>query len=265
MHPLHRLIGTVALAACAGAAQAHTGTASQPAGTSANSSQAAQAGGAGGARAARAAASQVSGNASMQISTRQAREARAELDEAVQVVQRMKSDPGMTELLQRARGVFILPDYGRAALGIGVQGGRGVLVTRQGNGFSNPVFYNLGGLSVGPQAGASAGQIALMLMTDKAVQDFKSNRQFSLNADAGINIARYARRAQASAGNIQDVIVWSGARGAYAGASLGLNDVMFDADTNRAYYGREDLNASAILDGRVEPRGNNVLGIVLGI
>ncbi|MDQ3058886.1 MAG: DUF4142 domain-containing protein [Pseudomonadota bacterium] len=204
-------------------------------------------------------------NGGMQVSPSEAREARAELAEAIQVVQRMKSDPSVTELLQRARGVFILPDYGRAALGIGVQGGSGVLVTRQGDGFSNPVFYNMGGISIGPQAGAAGGQIALLLMTNKAVQDFKSDKNFSLNADAGINIARYARRAQASAGKIQDVIVWSGARGAYAGASFGLNDVVFDDDANRAYYGRQDLNASAILDGRVQNPGNNVLGMVLGI
>jgi lipid-binding SYLF domain-containing protein/predicted outer membrane protein len=197
--------------------------------------------------------------------TEESRKARAELDEAIQVVQRMKADPGITSLLERARGVFILPDYGRAALGLGVQGGQGVLVTRQGDNFSNPVFYNMGGFSVGAQAGASGGQIALLLMSDKAVQAFKSNRSFSLNADASVTVADYSERAHASRGKVQDVIVWSGTKGAYAGASLGLSDVVFDADTNRAYYGRDDVDVNSILEGRVQNPGNNVLGIVLAV
>jgi lipid-binding SYLF domain-containing protein/predicted outer membrane protein len=193
------------------------------------------------------------------------RQARSELDEAVQVVQRMKADPGVTDMLRRAKGVFIMPDYGRAALGIGVQGGQGVLVARQGDHFSNPVFYNMGGLSIGVQAGAAAGQIAMLLMTDKAVQDFRSGKNFSINADAGLNIVNYAARKQASAGKIQDMIVWSGASGAYAGASIGLNDVTFDEEANRAYYGKDNLNPARIIDGGVQTPGNNVLGMVLAV
>lgn len=147
-------------------------------------------------------------SASMQNDNRdEVRQARAELDEAVQVVQRMKSDAGVTGMLRQAKGIFIMPDYGRAALGLGVQGGQGVLVMRQGDSFSNPVFYNMGGLSIGVQAGAAGGQVAMLLMTDKAVQDFRSGKNFSINADAGLNVVNYSARMQASAGKIQDVIV----------------------------------------------------------
>ena len=195
----------------------------------------------------------------------EANEARKEIHEAVQVVQRMKADPAVTDLLQRARGVFILPDYGRAALGVGIQGGEGVLVTRQGESFSNPVFYDLAGVSVGAQAGVSGGQLALLLMTDKAVREFKSAKKFSLNADAGLTIANYSRREHASAGKVQDVILWSGTKGAYAGVSIGLNDVMFDEEANRAYYGRDGLDPSRIIDGAVANPGSNVLGMVLAV
>lgn len=191
-------------------------------------------------------------------------DAQHDIMEAVQVVQRMKADPRMSGLLQRARGVFILPDYGRGALGVGVQGGEGVLVTRKGGNFSNPVFYNMGGISIGAQAGASGGELAFLLMTDKAVQEFESGKNFSLNADAGLTIVNYSRRAQVSGGKVQDVVVWSNTKGAYAGASVALTDIVVDGQANRAYYGRDSVTPGEIIQGRVENPHNNVLGKVLG-
>lgn len=191
-------------------------------------------------------------------------EARQEVMEAVQVVQRMKADPAMAGLLQRAKGVFILPSYGRGGLGVGVQGGEGVLVTRKGGEFSEPVFYNMGGISIGPQAGASGGELAFLLMTDKAVREFESGKNFSLNADAGLTIVNYSKRAQVSGGKLQDVIVWSNTKGAYAGASVALTDIVVDGEANRAYYGRDSVTPSQIIQGQVQNPHSNVLGKVLG-
>lgn len=196
----------------------------------------------------------------------QAQEERAELVEAVFIVQRMKSDPGVTALLQQAKGVFILRDYGRATLDAGVPSGHGVLLTRQDNGFSNPVFYRLGRISVDAKARPRGGALALLLMTDKAVRDFTSGQTFSLNAQMNISIVNYPRSTQASAGKVPaDVIVWSGTKGAYAAHAIGLSDVAFDAEANRAYYGQDGLNSQHILDGSVPPPGHNVLGMVLDI
>jgi len=188
-----------------------------------------------------------------------------EIQEAVQVVHRMKSDRSVADLLQRARGVFILPDYGRAAVGVGVQGGQGVLETRTGSGFGNPVFYNMGGVSLGAQVGAAGGQLAFLLMTDKAVQQFRSGQKFSLNADAGLTIGDLSTRGQASGGKVEDVVVWSGTKGAYVGASVALTDVVVDQQANRAYYGRTDATPQAILSGKLDNPHNNVLGKVLAV
>ena len=191
------------------------------------------------------------------------RDAKNDVLDAVQVVQRMKSDPEMAALLQQARGVFIMPNYGRGALGIGAQGGEGVFVTRQGANFSNPVFFNLAGISVGAQAGGAGGPLAMLLMTDRAVQKFTSGRTFSINADAGLTIVDYSERAQASAGKVQDIVVWSGTRGAYAGASIGLTGITVDDESNRAYYGRNDVTPSQILGGNIRNPQHNVIGHVL--
>lgn len=195
----------------------------------------------------------------------EARQARNEVEQAVQVVQQMKGDPQVRDALSRAKGVFILPEYGRGALGIGAQGGSGVLVTRKGDKFSNPVFYNLGGVSVGAQAGGAGGSLAMLLMTDKAVQDFRSGKNFSLNADAALTVADWSHRAQASGGKVQDILVWSGTKGVYGGASLAATDIWYDRNANQAYYGRTGLQPSSILDGSVDAPGNNVLGMVLAV
>lgn len=190
--------------------------------------------------------------------------ARQQVRDAIQVVQRMKSDPRIAQLLQRAQGVFIVPDYARGGFGLGVQAGEGVLVTRDGQGFSGPAFYNMGGISVGPQAGLAGGEVAFLLMTERAVQQFRSERKFSLTIDAGLTITDASFRGHASTGKVQDVLVWSGTGGAYAGISVGVTDVFADHAENRAYYDRADASPLTILSGRLEDPYGNALGRVLG-
>jgi hypothetical protein len=70
------------------------------------------------------------------------------VDDALVVVRQLESDATMRKLLQDASGVFIVPTYGRAALGIGAHGGAGVLLVKKASGnWTNPVFYNIGGIS----------------------------------------------------------------------------------------------------------------------
>ena len=50
-------------------------------------------------------------------------ESRKLIEKATDVVQRMRSDPKVAELLRSAKGVYIVPDFTRAALGVGGEGG----------------------------------------------------------------------------------------------------------------------------------------------
>lgn len=190
-------------------------------------------------------------------------DARQQVREAVRVVREMKSDPELAQALRRAHGVFILPSYGRAAAGLGVQGGKGVLVTRDGERFGDPVFYRMAGISVGPQAGIAAGDLAFLLMTERAVQEFRSRRNLSLSADGTLTLGTWSGRGHAAAGKLQDVVAWSGTQGAYAGLSVGVHGIRVDADANHAYYGRK-ATPLQILAGRVHNPHRNLLGAVLG-
>jgi lipid-binding SYLF domain-containing protein len=170
--------------------------------------------------------------------------------QAVQVVQAMKADPRMLDTMQRAKGIFIVPNYGRGAILVGGQGGEGLVVVREDGQWSSPLFYNIGGISLGLQAGAEGGSVAMLLMSDAAVDAFKSQNNFSLNAGAGLTVINYSARAEAHTKG--DIVVWSSTKGAYAGASLSVTDVNWDDEANRAYYGSPQVSAQSVLDGRIK-------------
>jgi lipid-binding SYLF domain-containing protein len=168
------------------------------------------------------------------------------VSDAVGVVHAMSNETGMPALLGRARGVFIVPTYGRAALGVGGAGGAGVLMVRRADGaWSNPVFFDIGGLSVGLQAGVEGGPIALVLLNQKAVDSFRNRNNFSLSADAGLTVVNFARMAQGSTAG--DAVVWSGSKGLFGNAAtVGVNDVRYNQRLTEAYYGKPMTALQAI-------------------
>ena len=74
-----------------------------------------------------------------------------------------------------------------------------LVVARQNGTWSDPVFYDVGGIRLGAQFGAEEARIAMPLMTDCAVDRFKQQNNFSLNADAGLTVTDYSARGPGSA------------------------------------------------------------------
>ena len=178
--------------------------------------------------------------------TRRQQTAVQHVSDAVGVVQTMSAEAGMPALLGRARGVFIIPKYGRAALGVGAAGGAGVLMVRRENGtWGNPAFFDTGGLSIGLQAGAESGPLALVLLNQKAVDSFRNRNNFSLNADAGLTVVNFARMAQGSTAG--DIVAWSGTKGLFGNAAtVGINDIRYNQGLTEAYYGKPTTALQAI-------------------
>jgi lipid-binding SYLF domain-containing protein len=143
-----------------------------------------------------------------------------------------------------------VPDYGRGALVIGGQGGEGALMVREGTKWTGPIFYNIGAVTIGAQVGGEGGSIAMLLMTDRALNRFKRDNNFSLIADADLTIVDYSAQAQESAAN-GDVVRWSDTEGAFAGASTGVTDINYDEDANKAYYRVGDVTSYRILHGEM--------------
>lgn len=187
--------------------------------------------------------------ATASIDAESARDAITHVNKAVQVVQQMERDRELAAALRRAKGVFVVPDYGRAALGVGARGGAGVLLVRRANTWSDPSFYNMGGISAGLQAGVEAGSVAFILNDQKAVDSFKQDNKFSLNADTGLTVVNWSKKGQASAGR-GDIIVWSDTEGLFGGAAVSVTDINYDADETASYYGRR-VAAREVLAGKV--------------
>jgi lipid-binding SYLF domain-containing protein len=181
---------------------------------------------------------------------RQEATAKKHVDDAVAVVERMNKEARLKDMLQQAKGVFILPTYGRAALGVGASGGAGVLLVKRDDGvWSDPAFYNIGGINIGAQAGAEGGPISMVLNSDKAVQSFMQKNNFSLSADAGLTVVDWARIAQGSTG-LGDVVVWAGTKGLFGNvATIGVNDIRLNERLTNAYY-HESVAVADVISGK---------------
>ncbi|MET0856742.1 MAG: lipid-binding SYLF domain-containing protein, partial [Telluria sp.] len=175
-----------------------------------------------------------------------------QINDAVGVVQRMLQEPRMRELLQQAKGIFIVPRYGRAALGVGASGGTGVLLMKRADGsWSDPAFYNIGGISAGAQVGAEAGAIALVLNKEKAVNKFMQKNSFALSADSGITVVNWSKIAQGSLGD-GDVVAWTGTKGLYANlVAVGVSDIRYNENLTKGYYRQATVMPADVLAGRM--------------
>ncbi len=176
--------------------------------------------------------------------------ARETVAEAAQVLEQMRKQDS-AGLLSKAKAVFIVPDYGRASLGIGGAGGQGVLVVNNGGQWTGPAFYNIGSVNIGLEAGVEAGSIAFLMMTDKGIQGFEDGHNFSLNADAGLTIIDWSKRGQLSAGKGADVIAWADTEGLYGNIAVNVTDIFWDDEANRSYY-QKKVAANDIFSGSVQ-------------
>ena len=169
-------------------------------------------------------------------------DAQALLQKSRAVVRTMETDPNVVNLMKKAKGIFIMPDFGRVAFIVGGKWGAGALMSNNNGRWSDPAFFSMGGGTLGLQAGVSGGPVALLIMNQKVMDQFRSGANWSLNAEGGFNIVNYsAETSQASWGK-GDVIVWTNLRGAFAGIQASLTDITFDSDFNKAVYGSKNIH-----------------------
>lgn len=179
----------------------------------------------------------------------QASSAQDRVKSAESLVQQMKQDPALAAVLQRAKGIFIIPQYGRGGFIVGGQGGGGVVLVKHHGDWSSPAFYTMSGGSIGAQAGGEGGAVAMILMTPKAVSRFESSSSgWSLNGNAGLTVVKWSGRTQANTGG--DVLLWTNTKGLYGGLTASLTHISADTKMDHAYYHRP-VTSSEILAGNV--------------
>jgi len=188
-----------------------------------------------------------------------ARAGQDRVDASANVVDRMKAEPNTSALLARAKGVLVVPSYGKAAWIIGGQGGEGVLMVRHAGHWGDPAFYTLGGLSIGFQAGGEGGSVALVLMTDRAVQQFEDRTtRWSLGADAGLTVVNYSDKVPIvdTAAPVADVVFWSGTKGLFGGISVGGTAITADTGMDNAYYHRVTTTRGILTGSIADPHSD---------
>src|SRR5262245_46923585 len=84
-----------------------------------------------------------------QETTDAAAQMQTRLNEAIAIVNQLKSDPKASDLLAKAKGMLLVPHYVQGALVFGGRSGSGMLLVRKENTWSDPVFYKLSGGTFG--------------------------------------------------------------------------------------------------------------------
>lgn len=163
-----------------------------------------------------------------------------------------KDFPDAVKLMDKARGVLVIPELVQGGFIIGAAGGRGVLMSRvsQGN-WSYPAFYGMGSGSVGLQIGGKVSEIVFIILTDKGLQAVL-DQKFKVGAQAGVTMvavgAGFEGATTAAAG--VDIVAFANSNGLFAGASLEGSYIDADNDWNALYYGPGATGRSIVIDRR---------------
>ena len=174
--------------------------------------------------------------------------------EAIEVIHSLTAMPDSqvpAALMRRAYGIAVIPKVQRVSFIVGIQRGRGVLVTRGEDGtWSRPLFVSLSGGSVGWQAGVQSADIVLFFRTRDSVQEILRGGS-TLGVTASIAAGAVGRDASAvTDADLQaEVYSYSRTRGIFAGIAVQGGVVGIDYDANAAYYGREITQAEQVFQG----------------
>lgn len=113
------------------------------------------------------------------------------MPKATAVAKKFLDDPtwsALRNMLGGATAIAIFPDLTQAGFILAAQGGSGVFMVRHGLTWSDPVFVELAGTSVGFQAGAQVTQAVLVLMSDDGPERMLKGA-FGMGGQASIAIA----------------------------------------------------------------------------
>lgn len=156
------------------------------------------------------------------------------------VLKSFMTDPKMEwfrKNVDKAKGLFIVPQMLKAGFFIGGSGGSGALLAQEvkTKKWSYPAFYTMGSVSFGLQVGAEASEIILMVMTDKGLQALLSN-EFKLGVDGSIAAGPVGAGSKAQTA---DILAYGRSKGAFVGLSLEGAVISPREKWNNEYYGKE--------------------------
>ncbi|MDD5585691.1 MAG: lipid-binding SYLF domain-containing protein [Alphaproteobacteria bacterium] len=180
--------------------------------------------------------------------------------------QSMMSDnqyPGLVDLASRAKAIIIVPSMLRAGFFVGGRGGNAVMLVRNGQGWSPPAFYTIGGLSFGLQFGGESSELVITVMTDKGLYSVL-DRQVTLGGDAGVAVGELGKGVNASTGMglKSDMYAFARSQGLYVGVSLEGSVIAPRHTWNQQLYGIEATPRSILIDHTSSSSSQSVSAII---
>jgi lipid-binding SYLF domain-containing protein len=145
-----------------------------------------------------------------------------------------------SDLLQKTKAIVVFPGSIKAGFIVGGQGGKGVAISRLGNGWSAPAFVNMGGGSVGFQIGAEKTDYVLLIMNDKGLRGILEDK-FEVGGEGSVAAGPVGRTTAASTNASMDaeILTYSRSKGIFAGISLKGVVISQDKEMNTAVYQKE--------------------------
>lgn len=181
----------------------------------------------------------------------EAAEARQLVVDSGETVDHFNADPDLTwfrDHVDDAKGLLICSKVVKAGFVLGGSGGRCVYVAKGDNGWNGPAFYTIGTASVGLQLGGEVAELVFLAMTQKAVDSLMST-EFKFGGN--ISAAAGPTGAGAGANPSEDFLVYSRAKGLYAGVDVQGAVIKPTTDFNEAYYGKPVTPIEIIAKGSV--------------
>jgi lipid-binding SYLF domain-containing protein len=178
--------------------------------------------------------------------TRTVREATDVLDELAGIP--LKGIP--PAMLSDAHAVAIIPRVVNVGFVVAGRRGSGLVMIRDKTGaWSNPVFVNLTGASLGFQAGVQSTDVVLVFRSSRSLERLLEGRgKFTLGADASIAAGPVGRQAAiATDARLQsEIYSYSRSRGVFAGVSFDGSNLSLDSrTTDRFNNDRRESNQKA--------------------
>ncbi len=179
---------------------------------------------------------------------------------ATQILEKRQGsvDPIPNEILANARGVAILT-ITKGGIGIGGQGGEGIIVVHHQDGnapkvWRAPSAFSISGASIGAQIGFSTIRYIIILNTESAIGQFVGVGKIKWDATAAGTAGEDTGTATESTRDLEKhaVLVYRDSGGLFGGATLGGSSIEVDDDVNQKEYGPH-IHVRDILEGKVQP------------
>ncbi|MEI6158002.1 MAG: lipid-binding SYLF domain-containing protein [Atribacterota bacterium] len=142
-------------------------------------------------------------------------------------------------LFRRAQAIAVFPNVIRLGLGLGAQFGDGIVYRKElgENTWYGPAFYQIYGLSFGPQAGIQSVGLVLLIMNQQGLDIFYQNT-LTVGGNIGVSAGPIGRSfsAEIDIGLKSSIYSYSLSRGLYAGVSIQGAKLKQNRKASRNFY-----------------------------